>query len=356
MVAGWASGVLTNYGIELRANETIATQRKYFCSMNLDPEAATACTTSARFPTLSVTYNSVPGAPTKISMSPTVATTTGVTAFTSYTPTMSAAVGNADGSKVKLNFEISRNPAFPSEPAFTTWTGSVANVTAGTTGSVTVPSGILSSTHFRWRVRGSVTTGAGGTDYGPWSTYLLVGGNVGKPATPTIACTNYSAGNWTTQITGNETCTLDTTSTDGAGYYWSLDEPTLTTKVIEATNSGAAKTITLTAPAKGEHTLYAIAYDAALNRSTTVASYTFGVGPGAVITPADGDRTQTAVTLTTKSTATRTQITYSWHSGTTATTWTTVPTGDVTPRAAPPRSPPGHRPAPPPGRPPPTAR
>jgi DUF3103 family protein len=57
MVQAWVSGTLPDYGLALVAgSETDASYAKNFCSMNVDPTAATSCTTSDRYPTLSVTY------------------------------------------------------------------------------------------------------------------------------------------------------------------------------------------------------------------------------------------------------------------------------------------------------------
>src|SRR5205823_1969665 len=73
MVQAWVSGTLTDYGLALVAgSETDDTYRKTFCSMNTDTTGATSCTTSSRFPTLSVTYNTYPGTPSGGTASPKV--------------------------------------------------------------------------------------------------------------------------------------------------------------------------------------------------------------------------------------------------------------------------------------------
>lgn len=140
MVTGWASGALTNNGIELRASETDATQRKYFCGMNLDAGSTTACTTSTRFPTLSVTYNSypnTPGTPTQTPGTSSATTTPGVTGTS--TPTLKATVSDPDGGTVKALFSVYL--AGSSTPMIDKMAGST--VASGGVSTLVIPAGNL---------------------------------------------------------------------------------------------------------------------------------------------------------------------------------------------------------------------
>ena len=331
MVEGWASGAIPDNGIELRASETDAAQRKWFCSMNLDTTGDTACTSTAYQPTLSITYNTIPGAPTKMAHSPSVVGTTGAIYTTSLTPSINAAIPNADGAAVTLNAEVSYSPASPEDGSGVFWTGSTAGIVPGAVGSVKMTTALTSGKHMRWRVRGSVKNAAGVIDYGPWSGYHQMVVNAVAPVAPTISCPSYPANTWTTSTGAAVTCTLNTTSTDGSGYFWSLDDPTPSTFASDSSNSGATLTISIN-PAAGQHTLYARTQDNALTLSATTTTYAFGVGVGAVLTPEEGDQTQKAVTLTAQSSSARTQVTYQYRPGTASTlAWANAPVTDVTP-------------------------
>jgi YD repeat-containing protein len=330
MVSAWSFGTIPNYGIELRASETDTAQRKYFCSMNLDTTGTTSCTSTAYYPTLSITYNTYPWPPQLLTHTPRVIGTTGSVYSTSTTPTIKATIGNSDGTPVTSNAEVSYDPAYPTEGTGVIWTGSRSGISPNVEGSVTVSPALPTGTHLRWRVRGSVTTAVGGTDYGPWSGYQQMVLNTVAPVAPTVSCPAYPANAWTASTGASVTCSLSTASTDGSGYYWSVDDPTPSTLVDNGTNNGSAQSFTIN-PVAGQHTIYARTRDTAFNLSTTTAKYTFGVGPGGLVTPTDGSQTQRAVALTAQSNPARTQVTYSYRAGTdTSLPWITVPTADVT--------------------------
>ncbi|WP_068923844.1 phospholipase A2 [Planobispora rosea] len=125
---------------------------------------------------------------------------------------------------------------------------------------------------WRWRARGY-----DGFDYGPWSAYRSYTVDAELPAAPSITCPDYPADAWTPGTGTEVTCTLDTTSADGAGYYWSLDSDDLATLAADPNGTGGdALTITIN-PADGQHVLYAKARDVALQTSP-VTTYSFGVG------------------------------------------------------------------------------
>jgi RHS repeat-associated protein len=330
LVQGWVSGAYVDNGLILIAgSETATSSRKTFCSMNTDTTGATSCTTASRYPTLSVTYNTYPKVPTGTTWAPHIIGTDSAGMSTSVTPTLTGTATNADGAPYKLEVEVSHNPSYPAEGTGVMWTGTSANTTAGAMAAVTAPAGTFSAgQHVTYRMRAKVTNGSGGTDYSGWSATGHFFFNINPPAVPTIGCATYVTGAWTAQAPGAVTCTIDTTSTDGSGYLWSLDDPTPVTEVLDTTNTGAAKSISIT-PSTGWHTLYALAKDTARHASA-VTSIQFGVGVGGNLTPREGDVTAKGVALSASAPSGYTQVTYQWAPGT-STTWADVPPGNVTP-------------------------
>jgi RHS repeat-associated protein len=329
MVSAWSFGTIPNSGIELRASETDTAQRKYFCSMNLDTTGTTSCTSTAFYPTLSITYNSYPWDPHQVTASPQVKGSNGTTYVTSVTPTLQAKIGNTDGTNVSVQGQISYDPNYPGDGTGDLWSGAGPASSPNSLAGVNVGTALTTGKHYRYRVRGGVVNGSGGTDTGPWSAYTSFTADTSPPSAPTIACTTYPANAWTNSSAAS-TCTLDTTSTDGSGYWWGLDNPSPDTLLDDSSNSGAPLTVSIT-PGEGQHILYAKSRDVALNASTATATYTFGVGNGGVLTPVANDTTQKAVGLSAQSSSARTQVTYSYRPGTdTSLPWITVPPVNVT--------------------------
>ncbi|MBP2704695.1 hypothetical protein JOL79_12810 [Microbispora sp. RL4-1S] len=92
---------------------------------------------------------------------------------------------------------------------------------------------------------------------------------------------------------------------------------------------GDAKTITID-PAQGWHTLSVKARDMAL-RTSTVTTYSFGVGAGEVTAPLAGDRTQAAVTLGSRAAPGATGVRYEYKADVSSSgTWAAIPPANVT--------------------------
>ncbi|MGQ4434308.1 DNRLRE domain-containing protein [Streptomyces sp. SAS_260] len=315
----WADGS-TNYGLQIRAaDETDSTTWRRFRSANY--------TTSGYAPKLVVTYNSY-ATTSALAISPSsVNAYSGKRYVTTYTPTVSAKVTDADGSTVKGQFEITNDPSYSGETAYS-YTGTSASVASGGTAKLTIPSASqLAGAHLRMRVRGY-----DGTDYGAWSSYIYFVPNVAKPNAPTISCDPYTADTWTATAGGGATCTLDTSSTDGMGYYWGLDDSATPKRVDDTTdgNGGDPLTVSIT-PGAGWHTLYAKTVDSGGNLSTVATAYSFGVGAdgASLLTPASGDSSARRVSLTSKGKNTYTGVTYQYRRGETD-LWTNIPVADVT--------------------------
>ncbi|MFJ8004069.1 DNRLRE domain-containing protein [Streptomyces fagopyri] len=322
IVQAWADGS-ANYGLRIAgASETDSLTWRRFRSANyVSGDGSTE-------PHLTVTYNSYPSVPTATAISPSqVNAYSGRRYVTTYTPTVSAKVTDVDGSSVKAQFEITNDPAYSGETSYS-YTGTSASVSSGGTAKLTIPSASqLAGAHLRMRVRSY-----DGTDYGAWSSYSYFVPNVAKPNAPTISCDPYTEQTWTPHDDDGATCTLDTASTDGMGFYWGLDDSSLPKRVYDTTdgNGGDALTVTIK-PGEDWHTLYAKTVDSGGNLSSSATAYAFGVGAdgAAVLSPQDGDDSARRLTLAAKGKASYTGATWQYRRGETD-GWHTVPVGDVT--------------------------
>ncbi|MFB7493135.1 DNRLRE domain-containing protein [Streptomyces sp. NPDC056161] len=319
MVQDWANGA-ANYGIQIRsADEKVPTTWRRFRSANY--------TTSGYAPKLVVTYNSY-ATTASAAISPSVVNAyNGSRYVTSLTPTLSAKVTDADGGNAQAQFEITPDPA--SADTTYTYTAYGKTVASGSTSALGIPSGSAfpAGVHLRYRVRAY-----DGTDFGSWSGYTTFVLNTGKPVAPTVICDTYTQNGWTAKASAAVNCTLDTSSTDGAGYQWGLDDASLPNTKLDTTNGtgGDAQTISIN-PVGGWHTLYARTIDSGGNLSTASTAYSFGVGAdgAAILSPQDGDTTARRVTLAAKGLTTYTGVTWQYRRGETD-IWHTVPVGDVT--------------------------
>ncbi|WEH40023.1 DNRLRE domain-containing protein [Streptomyces sp. AM 2-1-1] len=321
IVQAWADGS-ANYGLRVAgASETDSSTWRRYRSANY------ASGDVAGEPHLTVTYNSY-AATSESAISPSAVNAySGKRYITSYTPTLSAKVTDPDGSAVKGQFEISNDPAYTGEATYS-YTAVSASVASGGTAKLTVPTASpVAGAHLRFRVRGY-----DGTDYGSWSGYTTFVPNVAKPAAPTIGCDTYAESGWTAKADEAVTCTLDTASADGAGYYWGLDDASVPKRVLDTTNGNGGDALTVSiAPAEGWHTLYVKTVDSGGNISATATSYSFGVGEdGAAITgPQEGITTARRVTLEARGLKTYAGIQWYYRSDA-GDEWTLIPASDVT--------------------------
>ncbi|MFF4888124.1 DNRLRE domain-containing protein [Streptomyces nigra] len=322
IVQAWASGS-ANYGLQIRgADETDPYTWRRFRSANY------ASGDDAVEPHLTVTYNSYPATPTNTAISPSVANAyNGKRYVTSLTPTLSAKVTDADGGTAKAQFEVTPDPAY--NDTTYAYTATSAGVASGGTARLAIPSGSAfpSGSHLRYRVRGYDST-----DYGSWTGYTTFVLNTGLPAAPTISCPSYPQDTWSAKAPGAVTCTLDTTSTDGQGFKWGLDDPAMAKSVYDTVDGtgGDPLNISIT-PLDGWHTLYAQTIDSGGNLSATNTKYSFGVGAdgAALLSPGDSDRPARRVALAATGKSTYTGVTYQYRRGETD-TWRNVPLADVT--------------------------
>ncbi|WP_406003443.1 DNRLRE domain-containing protein [Streptomyces sp. NBC_00829] len=321
IVQAWASGS-ANYGLRIAgASETDPYTWRRFRSANYVSGDHSA------EPHLTVTYNSY-ATTSGLAISPSVVNAyNGKRYVTSLTPMLSAKVTDADGGNAQGQFEVTADPAYADTTySYTAYGNTVAS---GSTSTLAIPSAnaFPAGTHLRMRARAY-----DGTDYGTWTGYTTFVLNTGLPTAPTISCPAYPANTWSVKATGAVSCTLDTTSTDGQGFKWGLDDPAMAKRIDDTVdgNGGDPLTISVT-PGDGWHTLYAKTIDSGGNLSTATTQYSFGVGAdgAALLAPGDGDRPARRVALASSGKPTYTSVTYQYRRGETD-TWHTVPLADVT--------------------------
>lgn len=322
IVQAWADGS-SNYGLRIAgASETDSYTWRRFRSANyVSGDGSTE-------PHLTVTYNSYPAKPSSLAISPSqVNAYNGNRYVTSLTPTLSAKVTDPDGSNAKAQFEITADPAYADTTY--TYTGTSSAVSSGSTAKLTVPSAsaLPAGKHLRYRVRAYDAT-----DYGSWTGYTTFVLNTAKPNAPAVSCDTYEENGWMAKADGAVSCTVDTDSTDGAGYHWGLDDTSMPNRKLDTTNGTGGDKLTISInPANGWHTLYAKTVDSGGNLSATTTAYSFGVGAdgAAILSPQDGDDTARRLTLSAKGLTSYTGVTWQYRRGE-EDSWHAVPVGDVT--------------------------
>jgi RHS repeat-associated protein len=141
-------------GFRLTSDEEFEKHRKVFCSNDVSTDPADKpCSSNARRPTLSVTYNSTPNVPTARSTVPSTPCVTGASrpAITSSRPTLKATVSDPDGGILYGKFVV----APTGDAAHPVATGQSAAVASGSTASWQVPAGkLVPGANYSWRVQG----------------------------------------------------------------------------------------------------------------------------------------------------------------------------------------------------------
>ncbi|MFG1880167.1 DUF4082 domain-containing protein [Sphaerisporangium sp. NPDC049003] len=318
MLQAWSDGT-PNYGMQIRAvNESDITNWRMFRSSEN--------TSGMPGPMITVQWNSYPTVPSALSITPSAGGTNGGTYVTSLTPTLAGLVGDGEWDTEEIDFEVLRDPAYPAEGTGTVWSGAVTGLQQGELGKIQVPAGKLADgKHYQWRARAF-----DGTDYSrSWSALKSFTVDVTDPVAPTVSVASYSANVWSAKQTQPVTATFTTSSADGSGYYWGLDDPSAPN--LAADNGGGGKPLTVGIdPKQGWHTLYVKTRDMAL-RTSTVTAYSFGAGVGQVTKPLDEDRTQAAIALAAIAAPDRTGVRYEYKADVkTDAIWSPIPTTDVT--------------------------
>lgn len=312
MVAAWAAGTIPNDGVQLSSIESTGHQGWAFCSMN-PANPGTACDYTSRVPVLSITYNSIPGTPSGLSVAPCTSVCSGNRLTDTTTPKLTAKASDADGGNLQYNYVIYEGSGTPSGAGMLY--DHVSNVPSGATATYTVPAGHLLNGHtYQYHV-----LAYDGTDVGAYSAYAMFTVDTTAPATPTISSTTWTAGQWSSPTSG--TISWSDSASDLATYSYQIDGGSWS-----APTTSTSKALTLSADSP--HSVAVKATDTAGNVSPT-ATLSFGIGTGGLTSPAQGDTTQASVTIASQGPSSTKYVTYQYRVGTTG-SWSNVPVGDVT--------------------------
>lgn len=307
LVTGWVNGSRANYGLDLDT-----------AGLNSYVKLGAVENGGVNFtPTIFVTYVSYPNTPTGPSTTPATTCTTGSGRpyINTVTPTLSAVMSTSDGGSLQGSFEI-----WHTNGAEIGGQNLSASVASGSRASWTVGSGnFVDGSTYSWRSRGW-NGYLYSSSYSPWCEFTI---DTDPPPAPTISSPTFLQNGWSAGTGAfNYTSSDPGTNPSGvAGYLTSLDGAAWSS-VSSSTST------TLSNLALGWHTFKVEAQDKAGNISP-VASYTFGVGDGSLLTPANQDRTQASVALTAKAPAAEGYAAYFYRQGTSV-AFTEIPAADVT--------------------------
>ncbi len=313
LVQEWASAKATRGHMGLRAtSETALAQWKRVNSANA----------ASNPPKLVVNYNYRPKTGTKQEAGPPFFSHGGAYAVNTTTPTLRDTFVDADGDKVNGTFQIYDN-------ATNAQVGDVIvskYVASGSAASVTVPSGVLSSGK-TYKFRTNPYDGAHyNTGWSAWKTFTV---DTTAPSAPaSVTSTDYPSGQWVKGAGQAGVFTITPPSgTDHNWLEWSLDGVTWTK--VATGGASAAKSVSVTPPKDGTHTLQVRSVDKADNKSEA-KEYVFHAGPGGFLQPSEGERTARRLPLVAEAESGRyDKVSFSWRRSE-ADTWVKIPVGDVT--------------------------
>ncbi|QES52226.1 hypothetical protein DEJ50_06710 [Streptomyces venezuelae] len=306
IVQAWADGQ-PNHGLRIAAVDEadILTWRRYHSANQTDGSH-----NAALEPSLTVSYNTKPGAAVP------VAPLSGVSTADT-TPTLTAKATDPDGSTVQLSYEIwTATGTTALQTGKSAFTASGANA-PWTTGTALAPGS------YKWRA--AVYDGT--TWNGTWSAWQNFTVDTAKPGTTTVSSAAFPAGAWSGTPNGagdfSGTFTFTPPAADVKDLQYKLDSGAWTT----AATTGTPVNATLVFKA-GPHTVTAHTRDAAGNVSADTV-YSFNAGKGAALTaPGDGERPARRTGLMAQGDTTYTGVRYQYRRGETD-TWADVPVADV---------------------------
>ncbi|WP_267884805.1 phospholipase A2 [Streptomyces sp. NRRL S-87] len=302
----WADGQ-ANYGLRVASADEAdpLTWRRYRSANYVDGSH-----NATYEPSLTINYNTKPGAATPVS--PLSGSSTNDT-----TPTLTGKATDPDGNTVQLSYEI-----WAANGTAALQTGKSAYTASGSNAPWT-PTTALAPGSYKWRAAvydGNVWNGT----WSAWQTFTV---DTTKPSTTAVGSTAFPAGQWSGTANSNGdfsgNFTFTPPSSDVKDIQYKLDSGTWTT----AATTGAAVTKSLTFRA-GKHVLTVHTRDAAGNVSADV-TYTFYAGSGAaLLAPAEGDRPASRTALLAQAKPTDTGVRYQYRRGETD-AWKDVPVADV---------------------------
>lgn len=251
-------------------------------------------------PTLSVTYDHAPETPDTPTLSPQYWAANNQLYTSSLTPTFSATATDGDGDQLAYQFFVKQG----STVIESGWSGYVPS---GTAGSWTAATALADYSEYAIVVRAF-----DGTEYSDWS-YTTFMTDAAVPAVPTVTCTGYPSGTWSSLIAGGTTCTFSDSSQLIEGYEYGLQDGSGPVAWTWTTTP----TVAIDPASAGEYHITFGAWNDAGTGTWSPATYDFGVGTtGAMTAPTDGSQTATTVSLQAAAPAGYTQATFEYREGT----------------------------------------
>jgi RHS repeat-associated protein len=250
-------------------------------------------------PTLSVTYDHAPLAPTSIALDSQYTTPSGAIYTATLFPGYYATATDSDGDGLTYTFVTNQGGKVVD-------TATVGPLPSGTRAFYGGPNFALTD-----RTQYTLTvTASDGTETSAAGTEAFTT-DATTPALPTASCTGYPHNAWSSYIAGGTTCTLSDSSPMILGYEYGFQEG----NGAVAWNWTYSPTVTINPPGPGlYHLIFSSESDAALGSANV--SYDFGVGAsGAMLSPADGSQTASAVLLQAGAPAGYTQATFEYREG-----------------------------------------
>jgi RHS repeat-associated protein len=248
-------------------------------------------------PTISITYDHAPTAPTDLTMSPQYWATDGNLYTSSTAPSFSATTTDPDGDNVEYRIEILTNGG-----STLVASGTTSYVASGTSATWSDTTPLTDGDTYTYHVQAYDGTELSSVVSSPSFTV-----ETDKPAAVAVTCSGYPSATWSVQVTGGTTCSWNAPLSRMNGYVVNLD----------GAGSWTTTTSTTINPGLGLHTLTITPMSAAgLWGSAT--TYSFGVGTtGAMTSPADGSQTSTTVSLQADAPPGYTSATFEYREGTT---------------------------------------
>lgn len=307
LIDRWATGALTNFGLMVRAADEADTGawKKFYSS---------DYSNTAYIPTLSVTYNTYPvidriESPRHESYVPT------------RTPQFRPVYRDPDGASGYADVEV-----WNSGLTALVVSGRSGLTMSGATAAWTVPTTapLADGGLYAWRARAYDRT-----DYGQaWTAFTYFTVDATAPPAPSVSSAEYPSGVWSAKTpSGTATFNFGPTATNVHHYLYSLDNDN-----PAAATPNFISSVTL-APAEGYHHLYVWAENFA-GLIGGVTDYHFGVGTGAVTSPAEGAQTQRRTTLRAVARPGMTSVRFKYRRGDSE-TWRDVNPATVTSGGAP---------------------
>ncbi|MEU9236117.1 DNRLRE domain-containing protein [Streptomyces subrutilus] len=312
LVQHWANNKWSHSGMGLRAtDENNTKQWKRVNSANA----------ASNVPKLTVTYNYRPRTGTKQEAGPPFFSYGGAYTVNTLTPTLRDTFVDANGDKVQGAFQIFDN-------ATNAQVGDVLRssfVPSGQVSSVTVPAGVLTNGKtYRFR-----TSPYDGTHYNlGWSAERTFTVDTTFPSAPTgLNSTDYPSNAWVKGEGQAGAFSVNPPASDHQWLEWSLDGVSWTR--VTTNGTAGTRTLSVTPPQDGTHTLQVRTVDRADNASEPVV-YTFHAGPGGFVQPTFGERTARRLPLQAEADGAKYDKTsFSWRRSE-ADPWVQIPAGHVT--------------------------